>query len=287
MRVLALTLGLLACAEPPDDDSAVDPDAPAPLVGPSAGSCPDLSETAHVQLKSNGVDRDVLVYVPLSGAEGAPVLFFWHPLGATAQMIAEFFDFQVMANAHEVVVVMPDALPDSPYEWTFWTDDGGDDAVLYDDLRACLVEEAGVDVRRIHTTGISAGGLWSTWLSVRRADTLASSVIMSGGTGQVVYYETPAAPIPVLVMWGGPSDVAGAGGSMEVDFHEQSLAFVEALHEDEHVVVACDHHLGHTIPLEAFSMLFDWVHPHAYGEPSPFAGGDLTGFPSYCHMPGG
>ena len=285
MRSLPLILALSACA-PPETEVEVDPNAPAALVQPSNGDCPSITGTGVVDLKSNGRDRQVRIYVP-DGDDGedAPVVFFWHPLGATARLMAQYFDFQILADAHEMIFVLPEATRDAPYEWAFWLDDGGDDAVFYDDLRTCLVRELGADVRRVHTAGMSAGGLWSTWLTVHRADTLASSLVMSGGTGQVVYYETPAQPIPVLVMWGGPSDTYNEG-AMQVDFDTQSVQFSEALQADGHLVVECDHGQGHTIPLDGIGTIADWLLPHAYAEPSPFEDGDLSDLPRYCRMPG-
>lgn len=283
MRPLTLLLVLAACA--PVEEEAEDPLGPAPLAAPSAGSCPAIVASGLVELKSNGRDREAYVYVP-DGDDGedAPIVFFWHPLGASARLMVQYFDFQIFADAHEMIFVLPEATPDAPYEWGFWLDDGGDDAVLYDDLRTCLVQELGADARRVHTAGVSAGGLWSTWLTLHRADTLASSLVMSGGTGQVVYYHPPAEPIPVLVMWGGPSDTYDNGG-FQVDFHLQSMAFSEALQADGHLVVECEHDDGHTIPVDGISTLWSWPLPHVYGEPSPFEGGDLSELPDYCRIP--
>lgn len=286
MRTALALLALAACTPGETHDTADDwPEGLARLAPLSDGECPDLSEPGRSTFSSGGKERRVHVYFPEHKPADMPVAFFWHPLGATANMITNIIDFGVLADRHDMAFVIPQALSEEPYEWGFYADDGMYDGVLYDDLRTCLSQELAVDLERVSTMGMSAGGLWSSWLTVRRADTLSTAYVMSGGTGQVVYYETPAEPIPVLVMWGGPDDTYSLG-ARTVDFEASSIHFSEHLQADGHFVVECLHDDGHTIPLDALGSFPAWLKAHRFGKESPYASGDLGDLPRWCYVPG-
>ena len=267
MRLFVVAVALAGCV--PEEEITDWPAGLAPLA-PVSDACPDFSEPGSKVFVSDGVERRANVYFPRFWDPGMPVIFFWHPLGANATMVGSLIQAQTLAEMHEMVVVLPQSLSEEPYEWAFYTDEGAHDAVLYDDLRTCVVEHFGADPERISSAGMSAGGLWTTWLTMHRSDTLATSLVMSGGTGQVVYYTEPAADIPVLVMWGGESDTFQLG-SRTIDFASQSEQFSEALQGDGHFVVECDHDTGHTIPIDGIGVIPAWLLAHEWNEPSPFA----------------
>ncbi|MEN9784920.1 MAG: hypothetical protein RLZZ299_184 [Pseudomonadota bacterium] len=275
---------LLACASGSDDSAAAaDPlGGTAALAPVSAGACPaNLAEGGRVTLTSDGLARTVRVILPTGGAPaGAPAVFAWHPLGVSATQLIQYLGLRDWAEAHQAVVVLPEARAENPFEWDFWNA-GTHDLVLYDDLRTCLVQELGVDPTRISATGMSAGGLMTTYLGIQRGNTLATILPMSGGTEPVVAYTPPTGPFPAMLMYGGPTDTWGAAG-VEIDFQTATLAFAGALDADDHFVTVCDHGRGHTIPPEGPEALTTWLLAHRYGEPSPFADGALDGLPGYC-----
>lgn len=283
--LLACTAPVDDVASPGDDDAADVPDTSylkgtAALAAPSGGACPSMKETGAVELVSNGVDRKVRVVVPSTGGEGAPVVFVWHPLGATAAQIAIWLDVATWAEATGTVVVVPFAKEGNLFEWDFWND-LDDDLVLYDDLRACLWSELAVDLGRVGSTGMSAGGLWTSFLGIHRGDTLATILPMSGGTGDLMDYDTPGGDWPAMLVYGGANDTWGGSG-VEVSFADTTLTFAGQLHADGRRVVLCDHGGGHTLPAEAMDMTATWLLEHSYGAPSPFADGDLSAFPEWC-----
>jgi poly(3-hydroxybutyrate) depolymerase len=256
------------------------PEGLAELTEPSGGACPDLSSSGAVTLTANGKEREVRLYLPESVAPGAPAMFVWHPLGMSARQIAQYMDLSEFAEATGLVIVVPEAKSDNQFEWDFWNG-SDDDLVLFDDLRSCLVTELGVDAARITSHGMSAGGLMTTHLSIQRADSLATVSPFSGGTEPVVRWSTPAYPYPALVVFGGESDTYGSGAS-QVDFAETTANFVEELRENGQFVVLCDHGGGHTLPNETMDMIEAWNLTHRFGEPSPFADGDLSALPEWC-----
>jgi predicted esterase len=266
-----------------DTDEAVEPFAGAPLATLSDGDCPSMGRGGTKTFSSGGVDREIELILPDEVMPGMPALFVWHGLGDSAGSMASWMQLQRFADDRGMIVVVPESLDRSGNTWDF-VSGGGLDLVLYDDLRTCLSDKLEVDLARVTTTGFSFGGLWATFLTLHRADTLATSLIMSGGTSAFFLpYETPAVQLPVLVMWGGADDTYGEGMT-QVRFEETSLDFSERLREDGHLVAHCDHGLGHTVPDEIHDILGDWLDAHVYGEPSGLAGG-LGSMPSWCSLP--
>lgn len=280
---------LLACTPDGAETSAdtdpqeIEAPEPAPLAELSSGACPDLGDSGKSTFLSSGVERTVSVYLPEDRAPGMPVLFVWHPLGWTATQYASALELADWADENGYVVIVPHALPDAAFEWNFFAEGDGD-LQLYDDLRTCVADQLDADLYRVASTGMSAGGLWTTFLSMRRSDTLSSVVVMSGGTEPIMRYLTPDVKFPALLLWGGEDDTYGSGfGS--VDFNATMLDYTAKLQADEHFVVEWNHGEGHTIPREGMDATSAWVLAHRYGEPSPFLDGDLSDLPDGCVLP--
>jgi predicted esterase len=262
------------------DTGQVDEGPPPPTPGePSDGECPDLSESGSSSFSSGGEERDVSIYFPEDRPVDMPVVFMWHPLGASASQLVSYLDLDDLAEDLGVVVVVPDAMSSNLVEWGFLTD-GAEDLALYDDVRSCLYSELAIDLRRVSSTGMSAGGLWTSFLGMHRGDTLATALIMSGGSEPVIDYSTPAYQFPAMLMYGGDDDTWGGGG-FEIDFQATTLALSDELADDGHFVVLCNHERGHNFPLDPIDVASNWLMAHSYGSPSPFVD-DISSLPEYC-----
>lgn len=283
MRAFVILLAM-ACAQPePDGDTPTDDlefDGPA-LRETTDGECPDLSASGTVSFSSSGQERDVVVLLPDDVEPGMPAMTVWHGLGDSAQSMAAWMALQDFANDHGMIVLVPDSTDRNGLTWNPL---GDADIRLFDDLRTCLSQEHDIDLSRLSATGFSFGGLWTTYLTMNRARTLSTTLVMSGGTSPFVMpYDTPATDLPVLIMWGGENDVYGSGPT-GVRFEETSLDFSGRLREDGHFVALCDHGGGHTVPDDIHDLAADWLLSHTLGEPSPFEG-DVSSLPSYCGLP--
>ncbi len=288
MTVLFL---LLACTEAPDvtfggQDSAAgseelaetdDPAVP-PLPAYSGERCPELTEGTHT-FESAGIERTVRVELP-ADPSGAPVLFAWHWLGGNADQIVEWLFLDREADDREMIVVAPESCCGT-FEWLFLDEpQDNEDLILFDDTLSCLYEQYRVDLGHVWATGMSAGGLWTSYLTMHRAEWLAATAPMSGGTDEATY-ATPADPIPVLLTWGGPTDTYGG-----YSFDEASQNLSEKLRGDGHFVVECVHDLGHTIPPEAEDYLLNFLEDHPkWVDPEPYEAGLPSFFPEWCAVP--
>jgi len=258
-----------------DDDAVGDDDDATDAVNPFGEpiDCGTFA-TGTVTMDVDGLSRTMEVELP-ADPEGAPVLFAWHWLNGDATQTLDWMGIREMADVGYVVVAPESA--GAAFEWDV-TDpsDANVDLALFDAVLPCLWEQFDVDADRVYSTGMSAGGLMTTFLTMHRADVLAATAPFSGGA-ESAYYSRPAEPIPVLVTWGGPSDSYGG-----YSFDSASRAFIDLLDEDGHFVVACEHTAGHLPPSEAVDMLVSFLGDHRKGTASPWADGIPAVMPTWC-----
>jgi dienelactone hydrolase len=260
--------------EPGDDD---DDDTDLPPENPfgDAGSlaCPDFA-TGTVTLGVAGSDRTLRIELP-DDPQGASVVFVWHWLGGNADEILDWMSMRDLARDGAIVVA-----PESTgllFEWDFFDpSDGNPDLALFDASLTCLWEQHGIDPDRVYATGMSAGGLMTTFLTMHRADILAATAPFSGGAADADYVQ-PSAPLPVMVTWGGPTDTA-----VGYDFHTASVQFADRLEEDGHYVLRCMHALGHLPPVEAADMASRFFAAHSRGGSLPWTSAPPAELPAWC-----
>jgi predicted esterase len=285
---LAALAHLFACAGLGDfakDSADLDSADPNPESSPweapeySGEACPTLEDGVNSGFDSAGNDRDLLIVLP-EEPRGAPVLFAWHWLGGSASEIVGWVGYDDLAQEEGVIIVAPES-DGNDYEWHSWDRPRNNpDLIFFDDLVSCLHAQFEVDLSRIYSTGMSAGGLWTSYLTTWRSNVLAATAPLSGGVN-TAYYESPEMPIPVLLTWGGPSDTY-AGYS----FHTANLEFSESLRQDGHFVAECEHTGGHSIPQRAAKFTWEFLADHPKGlEREPYETGLPSGLPNYCRLP--
>ncbi len=260
------------------DEGQVTPLTPFPSY--SAGTCPTFG-AGNQNFPSGGTTRSVHLTLPAE-PEGAPVVFLFHGLGDQAQNIAAWMGASQAANLYGAIVVAPQG----GQNFLGW-DSGSQsaappDLVFFDDLLACLAEQFQIDAYRIYASGFSAGALWTTDLVIRRSQYLAAAATFSGGSGTPVSYATPEHDLPLIISWGGDTDVYGGF----LSFQTASLEFSQSLQADGHFVIECNHGMGHTVPMGVSSWLYPFLLNHTWGvSDSPYTDGLDSAFPSFCVIP--
>ncbi|HMJ14098.1 MAG TPA: hypothetical protein VK524_21925, partial [Polyangiaceae bacterium] len=158
-----------------------------------------------------------------------------------------------------------------------WILAGDVDLPLVDEVVACAKQTVGIDPRRIHVTGFSAGGLYSSGLSLSRSSFMASVASISGGSAGG--YQDPANKFAAMIVHG------GSGDQLVVNFEQQSNGFRDQLVRDGHFAFVCNHGGGHTVPPGIGAHVVQFFFDHPYGtNPSPYARGLPASFPSYCRL---
>ena len=246
-----------------EDTDVVDPTLP-PLPAPySGGSCPDFSGD-QVNFQSSGEDREFLVLWP-DEPVGAPLWFNWHWLGGSASESIRSQDLSDIADLGYIVVV-PEARVEENYEWAFYK--GGDDSLdltFFDDVLGCMIEQYDIDRKRVYSSGMSAGALWTTNLAMNRSEYLAAAAPLSGGTEPFQSYDVPVRDIPMMLTWGGPDDLFSG-----ISFQDATFALQESLEADGHWVLMCEHPYGHVLPPVGLEHVVDFFGAHEYGDELPW-----------------
>jgi pimeloyl-ACP methyl ester carboxylesterase len=170
------------------------------------------------------------------------------------------------------------------------------EAVFFDDILACIAAQYSINEQCISTVGVSAGALWASQLIQRRADRLASAIIISGGIGPTGGFGgfadlrgwsgSPRA-LPILYGYGGPTDRCGG-----IEFSRASQNLGDRLDTNANFVIECVHNCGHAAPpvdpAVGIPVLYRFALEHPYWLPagrSPWQETSLpAGTPDWCSI---
>ena len=259
--------------------------APDPQFVPAAtGACPDFA-TGDATFSPTGIaPRQVKLWANTNAADqDGPLVFYWHGTGsnpgeANFGLGAETIN-AILAQGG--VVAAPYSDPGSGnFPW-FLTAGGGreDDLQVADEILACAIEKAGIDLRRIHTIGMSAGGLQASQMAYRRSGYVASVAPYSGGKLGNPPQQEAQNKFAAMIFHG------GAGDQVIVNFKDLSEGMKNDLQSKGHFAFICDHGMGHKIPSDARASVWQFFQDHPFGTaPPPYAAGLPQGFPSYCGL---
>jgi hypothetical protein len=142
---------------------------------------------------------------------------------------------------------------------------------------------------------VSAGALFTDQLAGARGQYLASALSLSGGVGGGVKpWVKPAHKLPMLVLWGGPTDnCLGL-----IHFNVISKTLEDELTRAGHFMVECVHNCGHAEPpfeppamLSKYAGLWDFVLDHPFwlgaGESPYNTAGLPSDIPPFCAIGAG
>ena len=167
---------------------------------------------------------------------------------------------------------------DESFEWAFLSEPTDNvDLQFFEDLLSCVHEQYWVDMDRVFSTGMSAGGLWTSYLTIHQAEWLAATAPFSGGSAADIYV-APVRPLPVLLTWGGPTDFA-----VGFNFHTANLTFRDELVSDGSFVIECEHDDGHVPPPGGKDYAWRSFEDHPKGvDPLPYDGDLPDDYPVFC-----
>jgi predicted esterase len=261
-------------------DGGGEPVMPTMLPQPT-GTCPTLA-AGDVTFTPAGVEpREVRLWMSDAAATmDGPLVFYWHGTGSQPDEalygLGKDYVDQVVAQGGIVVAPYHDpAAGDFP--WWLVIGDKEDDLLLADEVLACAIDQVGVDVRRIHVSGMSAGGLQTSQMSFRRSGYIASAAPYSGGIIVDPPDQDASNPLAAMIFHGGKNDI------VVISFEEASKRYETAIEDRGGYAFLCDHGMGHTIPPGAQASVWKFFYAHPFGtRPSPYKDGLPDGFPDYC-----
>lgn len=253
---------------------------PVPTLLPTAQDpCPTLTEGDHTFLGMN-----VRIWTDPANTDCGPLLFYWHGTGGSPAEATYFTSIIDAVKGQGGMVASFDA---SSRTCSGCTTTGNnvwyyEDFAVADEVLACAVEQGVIDTRRIHATGFSAGGLQATAMSYARSRYLASVVTLSGGV--IILTSTTsqdsANKFAAMIVHGGTTDSVGG-----VSFKSASETYRSDLQGEGHFAFLCNHDMGHTVPTDIISPMWQFFQDHRYkATPSPYAAALPGSFPGYCGL---
>lgn len=252
------------------------------------GKCPDMHAGGILPFRAKGMNKHRLVQVwadPKAKGKKGPLVFYWHGTGMNPAEAAVGLGpiIEKVTSMGGMVVAPFRDIESGVFPWYLVLDLAGhrlDDLLLADEVLACAMDQVGIDTTRIHTLGLSAGGLQSTQMSYRRSNYIASSVIYSGG----LIIDPPPSKDPrnkfsSMIFHGGPADI------VILPFALTSERFLKALKDNDQFGFMCSHFTGHIIPPFIHDSVWKFFEDHPFGAKSPYPESGLPeGFPPYCHL---
>ena len=236
------------------------------------GRCPTfMGDGADVTFQTSRGDRPVRMWISEAAETlDGPLVLYWHGWhgspglsGITSSALRQLLD---MGG----IFVAPYIDPDAPSNyWTSW------DLITADQVVACAIATVGIDQRRIHSIGYSAGGMQTYRMIHERSGYLASAVMYSPGTnGSPGMRQERENLIATMITWGDAEDMI-----------YQTLAeqYFARLTGYGFFSIMCHHTGGHIQPSGVRDRALDFLLAHPFGtNPSPFVHELPDNYPDYC-----
>lgn len=246
-------------------------------------ACPQVLDGPN-KMTSAEAERSFDVYLPkgVTGTADLPVVFLFHGVGGSSAKFIDETKFDALLTDNSFVLVVPqstrkaDGTPTQKLDWFFSSDTydmDNQDLVFFDDMLKCVGETWKIDSKRVYVTGMSGGGLMSTFIAANRGSVVAAAAPFSGG------YAHPKWPddktkTPFMVSWGGVKDEA-----FGQDFHKLANGLIAFLTDAKQPYISCDHGQEHewvsTASKDAWTFLSQFT---LGGNEKP----DISALPSYC-----
>lgn len=258
---------------------------------PATGPCPEFKD-GYVMFAPDGMQRRVLLYT--SGkAENkhGPLVISWHSTLPNPEDAVSWIGQSVIDEIKQqggVVAAPATGYPNEvrPWDNTPMGAQGVDgDQRLMDEIVACAIQKLDIDTRRIHATGMSAGGLKTSQVSLRRSGYLASVVVYSGGLtmGDMPPDQDPTNPVAAMILYGGATDISPVDG---INYTDASNRYLDVMQKRGSFAFLCNHGGGHSVPRDSQASAWRFMQDHPYGtKPSPYAMALPSGFLRYCSLP--
>lgn len=232
--------------------------------------------------------RTFIVQLPkgASSTDGLPIVFLYHGVGGSPDSMIDTSGLTAEQEKTPFILVSSRSERDKngkavlKTDWYYGApqfDMDNPDLVLFDDLLKCVGAQYKANPKRIYATGMSGGGLMSSFLGVHRGKVLAAVSPFSGG--YLHPWPADSGKVPFAYSWGGTTDFA-----YEQNFDAMADKVLKALKGSGHFVVACNHGLGHKWPKEGGNYAAKFLLAHTLGGPEPFANGLGDGWPAYCKV---
>ena len=228
-----------------------------------------------------GLTRQARVWIsPEAERADGPLVFYWYGTNGSPAEAERGLGAEAIAEitAAGGLVVAPVHDPGAGvWPWFLVAGTRDLDVLLADEVVACAVEKVGIDRRRIHSVGFSAGAIHTVQLGYRRSGYIASVVTYSGALLGEAPDQDPSSKLAAMIFHGGPGD------RVVISFQEGSQRYKSALDAAGRFGLLCNHGLGHQIPTANVAAAWHFLQDHPFGTtPSPYASDIPPEIPDTC-----
>ena len=148
-----------------------------------------------------------------------PVLYLYHGLGGSHEGMAQYTGLLDLID--ELALSCGAQFHGSARGMEQFTLRDNLDLAWFDDTLTCLKEQLGADPNRIYVSGMSAGGLYASYLGLMRSSIIAATTLVGG---LIINYPPDTERALPFMPWGGEGDFA-----VEQNFHTFALALLDDL----------------------------------------------------------
>jgi predicted esterase len=211
---------------------------------------------------------------------GGPLILYWHAVGDDSTEVVRGFGQPAIDEVLSQGGVV------ASFNTKLCASCGiADDAVWYDQddpvtdhVVACALDQAAIDIRRIHSIGFSAGALRSLHLALARSNYIASVVSYSGGMLDDTVAVDPNNKVPAILSYG-----RQGLDTIVLNFTDLSLTWYETNRARGYYSMLCAHNGTHDIPEELVPHVLQFFRDHPYRvQPEPYVTAIPAGYPKYC-----
>lgn len=251
------------------------------------GTCPTL-QSGTVTISTGGGTIQAQVWAGPGTSANGPLILYWHGTGSSpASEVPDAFDVNAVTSAGGAIV----GFISNSRTGTATGNTGDDvwyesDAEFADQVVACAIQELGIDPRRIHTAGYSAGALQTVYMWYARSGYIASAISYSGGIdgANQVPLQDPSNLPPVIVAHG-----AQGSDDLVIDFAQASAQWESDITTAGGFSIDCNDGGNHLAffatrapKLKLAAVQFFLDHPFKV-KPEPYTILPAA-FPSYCKI---
>lgn len=230
--------------------------------------------------------RRFIVHLPkgVTDTTGLPIILLYHGVGGEPEKMVDESMLLAEQAKTPFVLVAPQSERGKDGKALLKTDWyygkaafslDNPDLVFFDDVLKCASGQFKTDAKRVYVTGMSGGGLISTFIATHRSPVVAAAAPFSGG--YLHAWPKESGKVPFAVSWGGPKDFA-----YEQNFDTMAKSLIASLLGSAHPVISCNHGMEHKWPKEGGAYAAAFLLAHKLGEPAAFTTALGSQWPAYC-----
>ncbi len=178
-------------------------------------------ETINRSLMHDGIERDMIIYLPenYTGNNAVPLVFNFHGFTSNAFEQMNYGDFRAIADREGFIIVHPlgtEYLGNTHFNvGGFTVGSTVDDVGFTETMIDSLIATYNIDEDRIYSTGMSNGGFMSFLLACQLGERIAAVASVTGSmTPETFDNCEPAHPTPILQIHGDSDNVVPYDGAI-------------------------------------------------------------------------